>query len=311
MFIDEAEITVTAGKGGDGCVAYFNKLGGPSGGNGGRGANVYATVNHNIPNLKKFISQVSYKAEDGGKGGKNRRSGLDGKDLIIQVPRGTTIIDLANKREIELIESSENILLCRGGTGGLGNDALKSPTNRTPKRAKPGQPGEERQFKLILKLIADYGLIGLPNAGKSSLLNELTAANVKTAPYPFTTLEPNLGAYNGKVLADIPGLIEGASAGKGLGIKFLRHIEKVKLLLHCLSLESETIEKDYLTVKDELGSYNKNMLSKDEILLLTKTDLVSKQQIKKQIKKLEKYNRKILAVSIHDWDSLEQLRNLL
>lgn len=311
MFVDEAVITVKGGHGGPGKVAFFPMKSGPSGGDGGNGGNVYAVVNTNVSNLRPFIERTSYKAKNGESGGANRMLGKNGSDLFLKVPKGTTIIDLDTSEEVELNEENTQVFLCAGGAGGLGNDAFKSSTNQTPKRAEPGEEGQERRIKLILKLIADYGLIGLPNAGKSSLLNELTAANVKTAAYPFTTLEPNLGVYNGKVIADIPGLIEGASSGKGLGIKFLKHIEKVKLLLTCVSVESEDVEKDYLIVKEELGRYNKALLDKDEVVLLTKIDLVPPKEIEKKIKKLKKLNHKVLPASIHDFDSLEQLKKIL
>lgn len=311
MFVDEAEITVQGGHGGPGKVAFFAMKSGPSGGNGGHGGAVYAIVNSNLPSLKRYVEKISFKAEDGEAGRSNRRVGLDGEDLYLQVPVGTTIIDLKTGDEAELTAQNPKILLCRGGIGGRGNDAFKTPVHRTPRHAEPGKPGQERHLRLIQKLIADYGLIGLPNAGKSSLLNVLTEANVRTAPYPFTTLEPNLGAYNGKIIADIPGLIEGASQGKGLGIKFLRHIEKVQLLLHCISLESEDVEKDYKTVIHEMEAYNVKMMEKKSIILLTKTDLVSADDIKKKVEQLKKFNTNIIPLTILDDESLEPLKKML
>jgi len=311
MFIDEIEITAEGGRGGAGRVAFFAMRSGPSGGNGGHGGDVYATVNPNISDLKKIAEKIFYKAQDGESGGSNRRSGANGKDLYLQMPSGTTIIDLTTKEEVELKNKDDRVFLCHGGKGGLGNDAFKTSTNQTPRKAEPGEKGQQRRFKLILKLIADYGLIGLPNAGKSSLLNELTAAHVKTANYPFTTLEPNLGVYNGRVIADIPGLIEGASAGKGLGIKFLKHIEKVKLLLHCISVESEDIEKEYRTVIEEMGKYNKELLKKESIILLTKADLTDKKEQREKKERLEKFGKKVMPVSIYDTNSLTQLKKLL
>ena len=311
MFIDEAEITVQGGDGGDGKVAYFANKNGPSGGNGGKGGELYFIASQNVSDLKKYSKKNSFQAEDGQSGGSNRRIGINGKDLYLQVPYNTTLIDQKSQEEITLVDFRLPVLVCRGGQGGLGNDAFKTATDRTPKKATPGQKGQVRRLKLILKLIADYGLIGLPNAGKSSLLNKLTNANARIANYPFTTLEPNLGVVNGKVLADIPGLIEGASGGKGLGIKFLKHVEKVKLLLHCISVESGNIEKDYQTVVDEIAKYNKKILTKKTIILLTKVDLVGPDVIKEKMKTLHKLNKEVLPVSIYDSDSLNKLQKIL
>ena len=311
MFIDEAEITVQGGNGGAGKVAFFINKKGPCGGNGGNGGNLYFKMNTNILDLKRFVKIVSFEAKDGGDGGHNRRNGLNGENLTLEVPFHTSLIDVKNKREITLTDTLPEILVCRGGNGGLGNDHFKTSTNRTPRQFTPGQAGEVRKIKLILKLIANYGFIGLPNAGKSSLLNTLTNANVKTANYPFTTLEPNLGVFNGKVLADIPGLIEGASIGKGLGIKFLKHIEKVSLLLHCISVESLNVERDYQTVMDEISKYNNEILSKKTVILLTKTDLVSPSAVEEKMKMLEKFQKKIIPVSIYHQSSLTLLKNIL
>lgn len=311
MFVDEAEIKVEAGHGGPGKVAYFALKSGPSGGNGGRGGDVYAVINSNLSSLRRYKERPNYKAEDGRPGQHNRREGLAGDDLYLQVPIGTTIIDLDSGQETELTVQNPQVFLCHGGTGGRGNDAFKTSTLQTPRHAELGKPGKVRRFKLIQKLIADYGLIGLPNAGKSSLLNVLTEANVRTAPYPFTTLEPNLGAFNGKILADIPGLIEGASTGKGLGIKFLRHIEKVKMLLHCISVESEDVVGDYKTVMNELELYNGKMLEKPTTILLTKTDVSTPAEVAKKVKQLKKLNKDVIALTILDDDSLLPLKKII
>lgn len=311
MFIDEAEITVKGGHGGAGKVAFFRNRKGASGGNGGLGGDVWASATSNLTHLKPFTEIIKYIGENGGPGGQNKRTGLNGKDLYLKMPIGTTIIDVVTNQEITIDEKNPKYLLCKGGNGGLGNVAFKSPTNRTPQNAEPGKEGQERNFKLILRLIANFGLIGLPNAGKSSLLNKLTSANVKTAAYPFTTLEPNLGVYNGKVIADVPGLIEGASTGKGLGIKFLKHIEKVDLILHCISIESQNITVEYLTVINELKSYNPKLLEKKSIILLTKIDLVDKREIEKKIKELNKFSKNVLAISIYDEKTLDQLKKII
>ncbi len=311
MFIDEAEITVQGGDGGAGKMAFFINKKGPCGGNGGKGGNVCFNTTSNSTDLKKYTEITLFKAENGQMGGSNNRIGREGNNLYLLVPINTTIIDTESNKEITLTDTISSILVCRGGIGGHGNDYFKTSTYRTPRKVTQGQKGEEKKIKLILKLIANYGLIGLPNAGKSSLLNELTNAHAKIANYPFTTLEPNLGVIDGKVLADIPGLIEGASLGKGLGIKFLKHIEKVTLLLHCISVESENIERDYKTVIEEISKYNKNILAKKSIILLTKTDLIPQKETKEKIKILKKLNDTVIPVSIHDWDSLELLKKIL
>ena len=311
MFIDEAEIRVKGGHGGAGAVAFFAKRSGPSGGTGGKGGNIIAEVNNNHSDLKKYLEKSDYQAKNGFPGGSNRKIGANGKDLVLYFPSGTTFINLETSEEFELNDSRPKILLCYGGYPGRGNDAFKSATYQTPKKAEPGFPGKKKRFKLILKLIADFGLIGLPNAGKSSLLNVLTAANVKTADYPFTTLEAILGSYNGKIIADIPGLIEGASKGKGLGIKFLKHIEKVKLILHCISVESDNQEKDYQTITQELKNYNESLVKKESIILLTKIDLVDKKSLNKKIKQLGRFNEKIIPISIYQEKSIETLKIVL
>jgi len=311
MFIDEAEIMVKGGHGGAGKVAFFRNRKGSSGGNGAPGGDVYAMATSNLTHLKPFTEVVKYIGGNGGPGGPNKRTGLHGKDLYLKMPIGTSIIDIVTNKEIVINENNPKILLCKGGAGGLGNVAFKSPINRTPQNAEPGKEGQERNFKLILRLIANFGLIGLPNAGKSSLLNKLTAADVRTANYPFTTLEPNLGVYNGKVIADVPGLIEGASTGKGLGIKFLKHIEKVDLIFHCISIESQNVATEYNTVVNELKSYNPKLPEKKSIILLTKIDLADQKEIDEKVKELKKFNKDVLAISIFDEKSLEKLKQVL
>lgn len=311
MFVDEVTLKVESGRGGNGKTSFFPGRGGPSGGNGGNGGNILTQINQNLSSLNKYAGIRNIIAPDGVPGGVNRRSGANGEDVILEVPIGTTIIDLDTREEFELSEINNSYLLCKGGNGGLGNDAIKTATNNRIKKARPGEIGNSRYIKIIQKLIADYGLIGKPNAGKSTLLNELTSARAKVANYPFTTLEPNLGVLNKKIIADIPGLIEGAAEGKGLGIKFLKHIEKVQLLLHCISVESTNVLQDFKTVMDELTKYNLELGKKDFIILLTKTDLVDEKEMKLKIKQLKKVTKNIYPISILDSKSIEVLKKLL
>lgn len=303
MLVDKAEITVRGGHGGAGCVSFgFLRRSGPDGGNGGKGGDLYIRSTSDLTLLNRFISKFDFSAPNGENGTKNKKTGKSGDDIELLVPVGTIVINKeTGKVIVEFTKVDQRELIAKGGNGGWGNYEFRSPTRTTPDFAKPGLPGEKFDIILNLKLIADYGLIGLPNAGKSSLLNELTRAQAKTANYPFTTLTPNLGAIGSKFIADIPGLIEGASVGKGLGIEFLKHIEKVKVLLHCISAESGDLDRDYKIVRNEMGKYNKELLNKKEIIIITKSDLASKNiRFKKSI-----------LVSIHDWDSIESLKKLL
>lgn len=312
MLIDEAFITVRGGHGGPGKVSFFpGYKTSPSGGDGGVGGDVYAKANAQMVSLDRYVGQSKFQGENG-QGGENfRRRGHDGKDLYLQMPVGTLIRDIETGEEFELEKDEQTILLCKGGKGGHGNDFFKSSTNISPTQSQPGLKGTERRIKLIMRMIADVGFIGYPNAGKSSLLNELTAANVKTANYPFTTLSPNLGVMGNVVLADIPGLIEGASEGKGLGTKFLKHVEKVKILLHCITCESEDILKDYDTVRNEMVSFNPLLEKKPEIVLITKADLVPPAEIKKLVTKIKKKNKDAYSVSIHDLDAIKKLSKII
>ena len=309
MLIDEAEITLKGGHGGAGKVSFFpGEKSGPDGGNGGRGGDVYISTTSDLTALNRFTRDKTLIAEKGGDGGGNRKFGSDGQDMEIKMPIGTYFLDKKTGEEFELKNTEDKILIAKGGLGGRGNAEFKSPRRTTPMYAQPGLSGQERELKVILKLIADFGLIGLPNSGKSSLLNELTAASAKVANYPFTTLEPNLGVLDGRVIADIPGLIEGASAGKGLGIKFLKHIEKVGLLLYTVSLESDDPVRDYQTVRNELEKYNPELLEKKEIILLTKSDLLDKKDLENKLKLMKKFKKEIFPISIHDWDSISKLK---
>jgi GTP-binding protein len=312
MLVDEAFITVKGGHGGPGKVSFFpGYRTSPDGGDGGFGGSVIAKANSHMVSLERFTSQTKFSAENGQAGESFRRQGRNGKDLYLEFPVGTLLRDAQTKEEYELLKPDQEIVLVKGGKGGKGNDFFKSSTNVSPRQSQSGLEGQMRQFKLIMRLIADFGFIGLPNAGKSSLLNELTAANVKTANYPFTTLTPNLGSLYGTILADIPGLIEGAHEGKGLGSRFLKHIEKVKAVIHCVASDSEDIIKDYETIRHELSEFNPALAKKPEIVLLTKHDLKTPAEIKKLITKMKKKNNDVYAVSIHDLDSLETLKKVI
>lgn len=312
MLIDEVEITLRAGHGGPGKVSFLpGSRSGPDGGNGGRGGDIYLIVTTDLFALNQFSKSKEITAEGGLPGQSNRKFGRAGADTIIKLPVGTEVTDKFTKEKWILDDFDQQILICKGGLGGLGNDEFKSSKNTTPMYAQPGLKGQERDLLVVLKIIADFGLIGLPNAGKSSLLNELTAAHAKVGNYPFTTLEPSLGVLNSKVIADIPGLIKGASSGKGLGIKFLKHIEKVKFLLHCISSQSDNPVKDFKVVTNELTVFSEELGKKDQIILLTKTDTVDKKTLQKKVKALEKLKCPIIQVSIHDWDSLQNLSKLL
>ncbi len=314
MLTDEVKIKVEAGKGGDGAVA-FDKVKmalGPTGGRGGNGGNVYFEGVSDLLALRRYRHKKEHWAEDGKRGGNDRSDGKSGQELILPMPIGSVLKNLKTGQEFEIKEVGQKILAAKGGVGGRGNFFFRSSVNVSPKQAEKGRSGEEFEFEIELRLIAQIGLIGLPSAGKSSLLNELTKAQAKVAAYHFTTLEPNLGVMeDGIILADIPGLIEGASAGKGLGIKFLRHIRRTEVLAHCISLESDDVLRDYATVRNELGKYDPALLEKKEIVLLTKSDLAGVEEQKEKKSQIMKKNKDVVLVSIHDWNSIENLKKKL
>ena len=274
MLIDEVRIKIKGGDGGDGNVSFYNDAfrpkGGPDGGIGGDGGSVYFEAVSDISKLNQFRHTKVYEAQRGEKGGKNNCTGKNGEDLIIQVPVGT-LATYDNGTSVELTEVGQKVLMAKGGSGGRGNFCFKSSTNQTPTQRELGYKCQVKSLFLQLKLIAQIGLVGLPNAGKTSLLNELTPANARVANYAFTTLEPNLGVTKwGSIIADIPGLIEGAAEGKGLGVKFLKHVERTSILVHCVSAESLNPLEDYKTVRQELSNYSSKLANKPEIIVLTK-----------------------------------------
>lgn len=332
MFIDEIEIEVKAGNGGNGRVSFYrDKLtpkGGPDGGDGGKGGDVYLKAVSDLGALNKYRFEKNFKAENGQMGGKNKKNGRGAEDLYLPVPVGTVVKEVQSSKlkvqnqderipdkeaEIigELSEIGQALLIAKGGKGGKGNWVLRSPTNTTPKEAKPGEPGEIKKIFLELRLIADVGFIGLPSVGKTSLLNALTNTEAKIGDYPFTTLEPNLGSMDGLILADLPGLIEGASGGRGLGIKFLKHVARTKILVHCVGADSTDPVKDYQVVRKELAEYNPELLERKELVLVTKDDFSDKVTVLRIIKLLGKFNKNVKSCSIYDDKSLTKLKKTL
>lgn len=313
MLIDDITIKVRAGSGGKGAVAFNKNLNqyGPAGGTGGGGGSVYVKGSSDLGILAAYRFKKEFAADDGEDGKGQFRDGVTGEDLVLPVPVGTVVHNLTTGADHEITAIGESALIAKGGRGGRGNFHFRSSTNTRPKRFDYGTPGEHFTLRLELKLIADVGLIGLPNVGKSSLLNELTNAKSRVANYPFTTLEPNLGVYYELILADIPGLIEGASGGKGLGIKFLRHIERTKIIFHIISAESVDPAGDYAVVRKELGAYNKTLLTKKEYIFLGKSDIVSTVELKKKIRTIQKLKSPVRAFSIHDYASIEAIKKIL
>lgn len=275
-FLDHVKLNVKAGKGGAGVVRWRHErsvaYGGPWGGNGGRGGDVFVVGKRNLHTLHIYANQTDFSAGNGEDGGNKLKQGAQGKDLVLEFPLGTEIYVEEYDKKIDIVKEGEQILLFRGGDYGFGNDHFKSSINRSPEQATVGKLGEWGTLDVNLKFIADVGLIGFPNAGKSSLLNFLTNANSKVGNYKFTTLTPHLGDYYGYILADIPGLIEGASEGKGLGHKFLKHIERTGILVHMIDATEKDYTKAYKTIREELGKYNKEMLKKKEIVVISKLD---------------------------------------
>ena len=314
-FVDEIKVSMKAGRGGDGVVRWLHEkgkeFGGPSGGNGGKGGNIYAEAIRDLSVLARYRHKKKFEAQNGESGKKKIMHGKDGDDLIIEVPVGTVVTNFNTGKKHSLIKEGEKALLLKGGNGGFGNEHFKSSTNIRPREYTLGEDGERASFLIELELIADAGFIGLPNAGKSSLLNSLTAAHAKVGSYSFTTLSPNLGALYGFILADIPGLIEGASEGKGLGFSFLRHVKRTKIILHCISLENKDVQLIYGAVREELKKYEKDLVEKKEIVLLTKSDLVDIETKEEVIKKMKEKCEDVYAVSIHDRNSLKLFQDFL
>jgi GTPase len=300
-FLDEAKVYIASGAGGNGCISFrrekFIEFGGPNGGDGGKGGDVVVEAVNGLNTLIDYRYQQHFKAQRGGNGMGKDRAGANGKDVVLKVPIGTQVYEEDGETLIaDLTEVGQRVTISRGGNGGFGNAHFKSSTNRAPRHANPGQPGEERTIRLRLKLIADAGLIGLPNTGKSTFLAAVSAAKAKIADYPFTTLHPQLGVVDvdGRefVVADLPGLIEGAHEGTGLGDRFLGHTERCRVLLHLVDGTAEDAGAAYRIVRDELEAYGQGLTEKPEIVALSKADAMTKEAIKAQIAKLKKACRK-------------------
>lgn len=315
-FIDHMRVHVQAGRGGNGVVRWLHMKGkdkgGPAGGNGGKGGNVFVEGVRDLNILASYRFAKKFRGKDGEPGGSSNMFGADGEALTIRVPVGSIIKNVTTKEEIEILEDGQKVMIAKGGSGGLGNAHFKGSVNQNPIQSTPGKPGEHGDIEITVKLIADAGLIGLPNAGKSSLLNALTKARSRVGAYPFTTLDPHLGDLYGYILADIPGLIEGASLGKGLGSKFLRHIERTGILVHLVSVEQEDVVQTYRIIRKELEAFGTDLGSKKELVLLTKTDLVSPEEVETKKKEFADAGIAVFeTVSVSDSESLKKVSDLL
>lgn len=313
MLIDEVTVHFKAGAGGNG-VAMFTKTKmalGPVGGTGGKGASIYLEGVADISALASLANQSIIKAPNGENGRGQLTDGKNGKDVIVRVPTNTRVVNVETGEMWEITKVGEQLLIAEGGRGGRGNDEFRSSTNTTPREFEEGRAGGEVTLRLELRLIASVGLVGLPNAGKSSLLNALTSAKSKVGNYPFTTLEPSLGSYYGLIIADIPGLIEGAAVGKGLGVKFLKHIERTKRLFHLVSAESDDVVRDYEIVRGELKKYNPELIEKKEYVLLSHADMVEPQVLQQKLEELKKVSQHVTPVSVIDDEALLNVKKIL
>lgn len=314
QLVDDVYIDVKAGNGGDGATVtkqmYASKKTMPDGGNGGNGGNVFFKADANISDLSQFQFKKKIRGIDGVSGLNKDLDGANGEDITVLVPFGTTITNETTGEHVELITDLP-FCVAYGGTGGMGNHDFKPDVKTFTPRVHLGSKGDDFRLHLVLNLIADIGLVGFPNAGKSSLLKALTNAEPKIGDYPFTTLNPNLGVFEKLVIADVPGLIEGASGGKGLGIKFLKHIKKTKLLLHCVAATEEDPYARYMTIRKEFEEFDSSLLNKTEIILLTKKDLVSEGEIEAKLKALKRAKKPVFAVSVYEEESLEAVRKQL
>lgn len=320
MFVDEIVIKARAGEGGRGCISFrrekFEPFGGPNGGDGGKGGNVVLLGDDDTNNLIDYKFKPHWNGDRGGHGRGKDQTGRDGKNAVLRIPLGTVVTNEETGEPIgEVVEDGQELILCRGGNGGWGNTHFKTSTNRAPRKANPGQPGENGVFRLVLKSIADVGLVGFPNAGKSSLTNKITKARPRMAAYPFTTLQPQIGVieyareYERVLLADVPGLIEGASENKGLGHRFLRHIERCSLLLILLDMagvDGRDPREDYRNLLDELGRYDATMLEKPRLVAANKMDLEAAAVNLRKFKRSHKVD--VVKISCKTGDGLDKLK---
>lgn len=315
MFVDEITITATAGTGGDGVVRWrhdkFKPRAGPAGGNGGNGGDVYVRAVPDLNRLSKYTGSKIFEAASGECGTGDSCHGKNADDLTIDVPVGSVITDTERERRFEVLVPGERVRILKGGAGGFGNEHFKSATNRAPEEVTHGRAGERGQFLIEVALVVDVGFIGLPNAGKSTLLNLLTNAQSRVGAYPFTTLEPHLGALYEIIIADIPGLIAGAASGKGLGHRFLRHISRTKMLVQLVSLESDDPISDYYTILNELKEYSPELLLKERWIILTKKDTVNQSQIDDIISELAKIENRVFVLSQNDASAVKYFQDEL
>jgi len=326
--VDELKIYAKAGNGGDGVVRWLREKSkpwsGPAGGNGGKGADVYLKAVRDSSILADYMHEPKFRAENGGAGAKNSREGANGEDLFIKVPLGSLVTNLDTGEQYDMDVDGKEVLILKGGRGGLGNEHFKSSTNTTPYEFTPGKEGEDGNYFIELRLFADLGLVGYPNAGKSTFLNSVTNAHSKIGAYPFTTLDPHLGVLQEFVIADIPGIIEGASEGKGLGLKFLKHIKRTKAIAHLVSFdrtddengEEMSMMEKYKNIRKELESYDtglnveggrEDLGKKDEIIILTKIDTVDESRVKEEKKKFEKLGKPVFIMSAYDDESVKEV----
>lgn len=314
-FIDEMKLHMKAGDGGNGIVAWLAMRGlpkmGPAGGDAGNGGDVFVRGVRDIGKLMAYQGINEMEAERGGDGMKNSMHGKNGENLILDVPIGSIVTNIETGEKFEIIKEDQQELILKGGRGGFGNEHFKGSRNTTPTEQSDGIPGEEADIHIELHLIADFGLVGFPNAGKSSLLNTLTRAKSKIGSYQFTTLEPHLGVMYDYMIADIPGIIEGASENKGLGHKFLRHITRTKVLIHCVPADTEDYKKDYDVIRGELEKYDKKLSNKDEIILITKTDTADDNHVEEMEKHFSSLSGNVKTVTILDDDSAKSLTDYL
>jgi GTP-binding protein len=315
MFVDQLTIYAKAGDGGNGVVRWrhdkFRPMAGPAGGNGGNGGSVILRAVRDVNLLAKYTGAKEFKAEDGVHGDRGSRHGRNGEDLIVDVPVGSVVTDKARSRVYEFLEEGHTEKIFKGGGGGLGNEHFKSSTNRSPEDVTLGRAGEEGELEINLSLVVDVGLIGMPNAGKSTLINSFTNSRSKIGAFPFTTTEPHLGDFYGYVLADIPGLIEGAAGGKGLGHTFLRHVTRTKMILHLVSLETNDALSRYEIVRNELSAFSKELEQKEEWIIFTKKDLAEQGYIETLKSFIDKNENRVFVISSETGDGVKELRDAL